>query len=107
MGFEAVYADESVLPGRNAIVEHDVKSRSSFLMEGISASTSKPLGLVLDANCSSLYIADSGSHRVLKHTFSSPGGVEVVIGTGTAGQLPQPRTAGDHYSHVHAWPGKH
>ncbi|CDJ49026.1 hypothetical protein EBH_0056350 [Eimeria brunetti] len=71
---------------RNAIVEHDVASRSSVLMSKISTQISKPLGLDVDEDCSHLYIADSGNHRVLKHELAGSQGILTVIGTGTAGK---------------------
>lgn len=55
-------------------------------MDTISASVSKPLGLDLDAGCTSLYVADSGNHRVVKHTLGTTN-VITVIGTGVAGQF--------------------
>lgn len=72
-------------PGRNAIVEHDVALRSSTLMSSISAQLSKPLGLGVDTDCSNLYIADSGNHRVLKYNLGGSQPPETIIGTGTAG----------------------
>ncbi|CDJ55941.1 hypothetical protein EMWEY_00000230 [Eimeria maxima] len=73
-------------PGRNAIVEHDVGLRSSALLSELSAKLSKPLGLDIDADCTSIYIADSGSHRVLKHELAASQSIETIIGTGTAGK---------------------
>ncbi|CDJ29124.1 Cast multi-domain protein, related [Eimeria mitis] len=72
--------------GRNAIVEHDVALRSSALMSKISTQISKPLGLDIDADCSFLYIADSGNHRVVKHKLAEAQDTNTVIGTGTAGK---------------------
>ncbi|CDI82519.1 hypothetical protein, conserved [Eimeria praecox] len=72
--------------GRNAIVEHDVALRSSALLSKISTQISKPLGLDIDADCSNLYIADSGNHRVVKHELAGTQATNTVIGTGTAGK---------------------
>ncbi|KAL8432734.1 hypothetical protein Efla_004403 [Eimeria flavescens] len=68
-------------PGRNAIVEYNVTSRIFRLVDGISAVVLKPLALELDSECTSLYVADSGNHRVLRYTLSNAL-VETVAGKG-------------------------
>ncbi|OEH77176.1 cast multi-domain related protein [Cyclospora cayetanensis] len=71
--------------GRNAIVEYDVASKALKPLENIGASLANPLGLALDEDCTNLYIADSGNHSVVRHTFGTDG-ITRIIGTGTAGE---------------------
>ncbi|CDJ66595.1 hypothetical protein, conserved [Eimeria necatrix] len=79
--------------GRNAILEHDVTSRSSTLVSEVSTDLSKPLGLETDEDCNSLYIADSANHRVLKYAFGATPAITTVIGTGTPGESDSSATA--------------
>ncbi|CDJ42191.1 hypothetical protein ETH_00023615 [Eimeria tenella] len=79
--------------GRNAILEHDVSSRSSKLVSEVSTDLSKPLGLETDEDCNSLYIADSANHRVLKYAFGATPAITTVIGTGAPGKSDSSATA--------------
>ncbi|KAL8434920.1 hypothetical protein ACSSS7_002807 [Eimeria intestinalis] len=72
--------------GRNAVVKYDVNSGSFSVINSISSTASKPLGLALDSGCKYLYVADSANDRILKYALENSA-LGTIAGSNAVEQL--------------------